>query len=68
MIIVEEPKEEGCNNAFVAIAEGMVLGDEVEQHGGFLLHAGIEFFASECLIDLTDAALERVVFFITKEC
>ena len=67
MVIVEEPKEEGCSNAFFAITEGMVLGDEVKQHGSFLFYTGIEFLTSEGLIDLSDAALERVVFLIAKQ-
>ena len=44
----------------------MILGDEVEEHGGFLFHRRVEFFASEGLVYLTDAALERVVLLVAK--
>ena len=45
----------------------MVFGDEIEQHGDLLLHAGIKFLASEGLIDLSDGTLERVVFLVAEE-
>jgi hypothetical protein len=31
------------------------------------LHTGIEFFATECLVYLPDAALEGVVLLVAKE-
>ena len=45
----------------------MVLGDEIEQHGCFLFHAGIEVHTAEGLIDLPNGALERVVLFVAEE-
>ena len=33
-IVVEEPEEQRGGDTLVAVAEGVVLGDEVEQHGG----------------------------------
>ena len=45
----------------------MVLGDEIEQHGCFLLHAGIEVHTAEGLIDLPDGALEIVVLLVAEE-
>lgn len=36
-ITVEEPQEQCGGNAFVAVAEGVVLGDKIQDHGGFLL-------------------------------
>ena len=37
-IAVEEPQEQcGCD-AFVAVTERVVLGNEIQEHGGFLLH------------------------------
>ena len=45
----------------------MVLGDEIEQHGCFLLHTGIEFLTSECLVNLPNTAFERIVFLIAKQ-
>ena len=49
------------SDAFEAVTEGMVLGDEIEQHGGLLLYTGIEVHTAEGLIDLPNGALERVV-------
>lgn len=37
-ITIEEPQEQGGGNAFVAVTEGMVLGDKIQEHGGFLLN------------------------------
>ena len=63
-VVVHKPKEEGSCNAFVTVTEGMVLGDEIEQHGGLLLYTGIEVRTVEGLIDLPDGALERVVLLV----
>ena len=64
---VHKPKEEGSCDAFVTVTEGMVLGDEIEQHGGLLLYTGIEVHTVEGLIDLPDGALERVVLLVAKK-
>ena len=64
---VHEPKEQSCCNAFVTVTEGMVLGDEIEQHGGLLLYTGIEVHTAKGLIDLPDGALERVVLLVAEE-
>ena len=45
----------------------MVLGDEIEQHGGFLFHAGIEVHTAEGLIDLANGALKGVVLLVAEE-
>ena len=45
----------------------MVLGDEMEQHGGLLLYTGIEVHTVEGLIDLPNGALERVVLLVAEE-
>ena len=55
------------SDAFDAVTEGMVLGDEMEQHGGLLLYTGIEVYTVEGLIDLPDGALERVVLLVAEE-
>ena len=65
-VVVHKPKEEGSSNAFVTVTEGMVLGDEIEQHGSLLLYTGIEVHTVEGLIDLPDGALERVVLSLPK--
>ena len=41
VIFVEEPKEQRGSNALVAVNERVVLRYEIEQHGSFLLYAGI---------------------------
>ena len=64
---VHKPKEKCICDAFVTVTEGMVLGDEIEQHGGLLLYTGIEIHTAECLIDLPDGALERVVLIVAEE-
>ena len=55
------------SDAFDAVTEGMVLGDEIEQHGGLLLYTGIEVHTAKGLIDLPDGALERVVLLVVEE-
>ena len=52
------------SDAFVTVTEGMVLGDEIEQHGSLLLYTGIEVRTAKGLIDLPDGALERVVLLV----
>ena len=37
-VVVHKPKKQSCSDAFVTVTEGMVLGDEIEQHGGLLLY------------------------------
>ena len=66
MQCVVEGQECG-GNAFVAVAERVVLGDKIEEHGCFLLHTGIEFLAAECLVDLSDATFERVILLVAEE-
>ena len=66
-VVVEEPQEERGGNALVAVAERVVLGDKVEQHGCLLFHTRIQLLATEGLIDLTDTALEGVVLLVTEE-
>ena len=45
----------------------MVLGNEVEQYGGFFFHTGVEVHATKSLIDLPDGALERLILLIAEE-
>ncbi len=40
--------------------ERVVLHHKIQKHCGFLLNRRIEFLAAEGLIDVSDAALERV--------
>ena len=66
-VVVEEPEEQGGGDAFVSVAEGVVLCDKIQEHGGFLFYAGIELFAAEGLVYLSDAALERVVLLVAEQ-
>ena len=45
----------------------MVLGDEIEQHGGLILYTGVEVHTAKGLIDLPNGALEGVVLLVAKE-
>ena len=45
----------------------MVLGDEIEQHGGLIFYTGVEVHTAECLIDLTNGTFEGIVFFVSEE-
>lgn len=65
-VVVEEPEEEHRSNALVAVAERVVLHHKIQKHCGFLLNRRIEFLATEGLINLSDAALERVVLLVSK--
>lgn len=40
-IAIEKPQKQRGGDTFVAIAEGMVLGDKVKQHGSLLFNRGI---------------------------
>ena len=41
-VVVHKPKEQSSGDSFISVTEGMVLGDEIEQHGSLLLYTGIE--------------------------
>ena len=66
-IAIEKPQEQRGSDTFVAIAEGVVLGDKVKQHGCLLFNRGIKVLASEGLVYLPDGAFERVVFLIAEK-
>ena len=55
------------SDAFDAVTEEMVLGDEIEQHGGLILYTGVEVHTAKGLIDLPNGALEGVVFLVSEE-
>ena len=44
----------------------MVFYDKVEQHGSFLFYRSVELFTTEGLVNLTDAAFERIILLIGK--
>ena len=37
-VVIQEPKEQSSSYTLVTIAKRMVLGDQIEKHGGFLFH------------------------------
>ena len=59
--------EDTVSDAFDAVTEEMVLGDEIEQHGGLILYTGVEVHTAKGLIDLPNGALEGVVFLVSEE-
>ena len=67
-VAIEKPKEECGGNAFVAVAEGVILGNKIQKHGGFFLDRGVEVDAAESLVDLADGTFERIVFLVAEQC
>lgn len=64
----ERKGDEGAvGDAFDAVTKEMVLGDEIEQHGGLILYTGVEVHTAKGLIDLPNGALEGVVLLVAKE-
>ena len=43
--------------ALVPIRQGVVLDDEVEQVGGFVLYGRVDVLTAEALVDSTDGAI-----------
>lgn len=37
-VAVKEPQEQCGSNAFIAVAEGVVLGNEIQEHGSLFLN------------------------------
>ena len=60
-VLVEEVQEERGTDAFVAVGEGVVLDDEVEQVRGFFFDTGVDLLAIEGLVDRAEAAFEGLV-------
>ena len=56
----EEIDKQGCCDPFVAVAEGMVFNDEIEEVCTLFLNAGIELFTTEGLVDRPQGALESL--------
>ena len=65
-VLFHKPKEQHSSNTFVTITKRMVLHNQIQQHGGFFFYGRIKVFTCKGLIDLPDAALEGVIFFISK--
>lgn len=66
-VLVHEPKEQRSGDTFVAVAEAVVLGDEVKKHSCLLFNCWIKLLTAKSLIYLTDAAFETVVLLISEE-
>jgi len=62
VVAAEESDEQGGGNALVAVAEGVVLDDEVEEVYPLLLHTRVELLAGRGLADGHEGALETLVF------
>lgn len=63
----QEVDEQGSGYPLVAIAEGMVLDDKVQEVRSLFLHARIEFLTAEGLVDGTECALESLILFQTEQ-
>ena len=57
----EKNDEKEGGNAFVAVVEGVVFDDEVEEVGGFFGDGGVEVLAVEGLHNGTERRFEGVV-------
>ena len=55
-IVIQEPKKQGCCNTLVPVAERMIFGDKVEQHGGFLFYRRVKFLGSKSLVNMPSSA------------
>lgn len=64
---VQEIEEQSCCDAFVAVTETVVLGDEIKEVGSLLFQRRIDIFADKTLINVTDTSFERIVFFMTEQ-
>jgi len=62
-ILIEEIQEYRSCNPFISIGKAMILGDEIEKIRCFFLKTRIDFFPRKSLINITDAAFERIIFF-----
>jgi hypothetical protein len=62
-VSTEEVDEQSCRDPFVAVAEGVVLYDEIEEVGPLFLDARVEFLPAEGLVDGPQRALETLILF-----
>ncbi len=60
IISVEEDEKEEAGDAFVAIEEGVVFDDEVEEVGGFFGKGGVNIMAVETLENCAEGAVEII--------
>ena len=67
-VVLQEPEEQERRDAFVAVAERVVLDRQVEQVGRLLLDARVEVAAAEGLVNRTHRALERLVLLAGEQC
>ena len=72
-VSIEEGDKEGSRAAFVPICQGVVLDDEVEQVGRFVLYGRVDLLTTEALVDGTDGAIELALGvmaeeFVLREC
>ena len=66
-VVQQKPQKERCRDAFVAVAERMVLRDKIKEHRRFLFHARVKFHTAEGLVNLPDATLERIVLLVGEQ-
>lgn len=67
MILLEEPDEEECTDALVAVREWMILDDEVEEVCRLFLYSWIEIYSIECRDNRRKYTDKTLVFLIAKD-
>lgn len=66
-VVLQEPQEQERCDAFVAVAERMVLDRQVKQIGRFLLDARVKVVAAEGLVNRTHRTFERLVLLVGEQ-
>jgi hypothetical protein len=66
-ILLEEPDEEEGSYSLIAIGEGVILDDEVEEVSGLLLDGRVEIRAIEGRDDSREYTDEALIFFIAED-
>lgn len=66
-VLVKEIKEYGSCNTFVSVTEAVVLGDKIKEIGCFFFKGRVNIFTSKTLVDIADAAFERIVLFMSEQ-
>ena len=66
-VSAKEIDEQRCCDSLVAVAESVILDDEVEEISPFLLDARVKLLAAEGLVDGPQRALETLIFLDSEE-
>ena len=66
-VVLQEPQEQERCDAFVAVAERVVLDRQVEQIGRLFLDTRVEITPAEGLVNRTHRAFERLVLLVGEQ-